>query len=94
MSLKRGGFLGPLWSVDSAQLGFTKPPAVFLDGTGLLAPSLEVSTHLDLQPLDLLAQWETEACTKSWQYLKISANGNKSRTPPPGSVGCLSCVAE
>jgi hypothetical protein len=78
----RGGFLGPLWSVDSSPLVFTKPPAPFLDGTGLLAPSLEMSI-LTCWPDGKLRRVQSLGSTSKSQPM-----GNKSRTCLlPRSVG-------
>lgn len=70
--------------MDSAQLGFTKPPALFLDGTGLLAPSLEVP----ILTCDLLTCWpggKLRHVQSLGSTPKSQPMGNKSRTslPPP-----------
>lgn len=69
---------------DSTQLGFTKPPALFLDITGPLALSREVSI-LTCRPDGKLRHVLSLGSTPKSQSV-----GNKSRSClPPGSVGCL-----
>lgn len=89
LSPGRGGFLGLLWSVDSSPLGFTKPPAPFLDGTGLLAPSLEVSI-LTCWPDGKLRHVQSLGSTSKSQPM-----GSKSRACLlPGSVGWVPQLSE